>query len=92
MYTAKKPIKLSGKTYYIGEEIPTDEIDPGRVKTLMQYGCIEFAPESPQTALTTTSGTNTHRETKEADRAVKQQLNSTGKPAARKPAAKKGGK
>ena len=92
MYTAKKPVKLGNRMYQIGDEIPEREIQPIRAKALLQYGHIQIAPETPLTASPMASGTETHTETTEGAKAVKQPLNGTKKPAAKKQPVKKGGK
>jgi len=92
VYTAEKPIKLNGKAYPVGAEVPETEINPGRVKSLLKYGILKFAPEMASAAPPTASGTNTRTETKEGAEAVKQPLNGTKKPAVRKQPVKKGGK
>ncbi len=92
MYIAQKPITLGTKTYFIGEEIPEEMVDPNRAKALTNYGYIKHAPETLHTAPPMASGTEAHRDAKEGVEAVKKPLNSASRAAEAKRTAKKGGK
>ena len=48
MYKAKKPCRFGGRSYFVGDPVPAEAIDPKRAAALLKYGLIEARVDEPE--------------------------------------------
>ncbi len=91
MYKANKPCRFGGKQFFIGDEIPAELIDENRAKTLVKYGTIAAAAETPSEPLREEAGTNINGDAENGSQGDKQAFNEVKATSSRQ-TSKKGGK